>query len=130
MPLVLKLIYLYAVYVTYVSVVIVIQNKPVNFELFNSGFPRNYPILWNLFNAFMMFVELYVLMNRSYSMMSKYVYFAFTLYVILLVNGILSTWSVGSRELLLNILVFGLVFVINGFIILYPLKQTKYYNQP
>lgn len=129
MPFLLKLFLLASLYSIIATLFDFIQMKPMTFEYFNSGFPKNYPFIWYLYFLLFNIVTIAVYFKRSYSVLKKYLYLSVGVLAISLLNSIFSVIKLPAEQRIATILVYSFTYIFGGLIIIYQLKQKKYFNK-
>lgn len=129
MPFLLKLFLIVSLYVIVVTLIDFIQMKPMTFEYFNSGFPKNYPFIWYLYYLLFNIATVVVYFKRSYSVLKKYLYASIGVLVIALLNSIFFVINLPVEQRMATTLVYSFTYIFGGLIIIYQLKQRKYFNR-
>lgn len=129
MPLVLKgllIISLYSLLTTFTNF---IQLKPITTEYFNSGFPKNYPLVWYLYYLAFDAVTIYVYFHRSYTILKKYLYVVIGILILSLANSVYFVINLTPDQKTPVIIVYVFTYIFAALIFLYLLKQKKYFNK-
>lgn len=129
MPFLIKLLLIISLYSLVTTIQNLVQMKPIDFDYFNSGFPRNYPLVWYLYYLLLDVFTIVIFFKRSYSVLKKYVCFSIAILLIAFFNSIYSTANVLSEQRAVTTIIFGLTYAIVVLINLYLLKQKKYFNK-
>lgn len=129
MPFLVKLLLIVSLYSLVTTFLSFIQMKPITFEYFNSGFPKNYPLIWYLYYLLFDIVTIVVYFKRSYSVLTKYFYVSVGVLVIILLNSVYSVANLPSDQRVATTIVYALSYIFVGLILAYLLKQKKYFNK-
>lgn len=129
MPFLLKILLLISIYSFITTLLNFIQMKPVTFEFFNSGFPKNFPAIWYLYYLLFDIAAIVVYFKRSYSVLKKYIYASLGVLVIGVLNSIYSVINLPTEQKFAATLLYVFIYIFFGLIFVYQLKQRKYFNQ-
>ena len=113
------------------SVISLIGMKGVDFSYFGSEFPRSYPFIWNLYNVLMGGFGVYVFMRRSYSLLVNYTIVGAVLLVLSLINSFYYASSLSGQTQIIYAAtaVYGVTYLFAVLIMIYFLRQKKYFNK-
>ncbi len=128
MPFYLKIIFLLWLFGICDYVVNIVFNKPLLVEYFNTGFPKNMPLLWNLFWLLYSISYVAVYFKRSFSLLKKYLYLNIFVFVFNTLNGVFRIINTPEYRFF-NILAQLLVICIFFFTTKYLFGQKKYFNR-
>lgn len=130
MPLLLKILFIVAVWAIIGVVKDFIQLKPITYSYFNSGFPKNYPFVWYVFQLLIESAGIFVFLKRSYRWLKIYLITSLILTIPWLINQrfIISNFLPDQQRLLNIVVLSSYLFAI--LITIYLFKQKKYFNQP
>jgi len=131
MPLLLKILFVVSIYSFIMSVISLIGMKGVDFSYFGSEFPRSYPFIWNLYNVLMGGFGVYVFMRRSYSLLVNYTIVGAVLLVLSLINSFYYASSLSGQTQIIYAAtaVYGVTYLFAVLIMIYFLRQKKYFNK-
>ena len=130
MPLFLKILFIISAYSFIMSIVSLLRMEPIAVSYFGTGFPKDYPFIWYLFNVIVGGFGIYVYLNRSYSLLYKYVVFGIIMVIISLLNVFTSIGNeLKSEQIIAYVLIYGIVILITVLIMSYLLRQKKYFNK-
>ena len=129
MPFLLKILFLISVYSFVTTLLNFIQMKPVVFEYFNTGFPKNFPLIWYSYYLLFNIFTIIVYFKRSYSVLKKYLYVTLGVLVVALLNSIYFVINLPVEQRFATTLVYLFTYIFGGLIFIYQLKQKKYFNQ-
>lgn len=128
MPLPMKILLLVSVYSLFTTILDFVQLKPVIFEYFNSGFPKNYPIIWYVYNLLFNVATVAVYFKRSYSVLKKYIYITLGALGITALNSLYLIISAPLEQRSATTFTILFTFIFAGLIITYLLNQKKYFH--
>ncbi len=129
MPLLLKIIFIGSLFAIVEALFDIIQMKPILFDYFNSGFPKNFPVIWYAYSILINIFAIIVYLKRSYSLLKKYLYLTVGLLVIAFLNSAYSINFVPSEQKTAMMLMYTVFYVVAGLLVVYHFKQKKYFNQ-
>ncbi len=130
MPTFLKILFILNLISIVMNFTSLITIEKVPLSLFGTGFPENSPLIWHLINLSLIGFGTYVFLNRSYSLLKKYVLISVGMIVISILNSIYAYMNGIGETTILNLAIAnGLVILILGLILNYLLRQKKYFNQ-
>ena len=131
MPLLLKILFVVSIYSFIMSVISLIGMKGVDFSYFGSEFPRSYPFIWNVYNILMGGFGVYVFMRRSYSLLVNYTIVGAVLLVLSLINSFYYASSLSGQTQIIYAAtaVYGVTYLFAVLIMIYFLRQKKYFNK-
>ncbi len=129
MPLLLKVIFVFNVLSLVTTFVNFIQIKPIVFEYFNSGFPKDFPVIWYLYLLVLHLAAVSIYIKRSFSLLKKYLSVVFIIYFLGFLNSAYLVINLPNEQKIGMSLINLLIYLFLGFILVYQLKQTKYFNQ-
>lgn len=129
MPFLMKLLFILSLYSLITTLLNLIQMKPITFQYFNSGFPKNYPFIWYLYYLLFSMATIIVYFKRSYAVLKKYLYVSIGILVISLLNSVYSIVSFPAEQRVASIFVYTFTYIFGGLIFAYLLSQKKYFNK-
>jgi len=129
MPFLMKLLLLVSLYVLVTTILDFIQMKPVAFGYFNSSFPRNYPLIWYLYNILFGIFSIIVYFKRSYSVLTKYLCVSAGILAVGLLNSAYFVVNLPVEKRIVTVVVYAVGYVFAGLIFAYLLQQKKYFNK-
>lgn len=129
MPFSMKLLLIADLYLLVTTFLGLVQMKPIAFEYFNSGFPKNYPLVWHSYSVLLYIATIVVYFKRSYSVLMKYLYVSIAILVISGLNSIYSVANLPSEQRMTMTITSAFIYIIAGLILVYLSKQKKYFNR-
>ena len=129
MPLLLKIIFIGSLFAIVEALFDIIQMKPILFDYFNSGFPKNFPVIWYAYSILINIFAIIVYLKRSYSLLKKYLYLTVGLLVIAFLNSAYSINFVPAEQKTAMMLMYAAFYIVAGLLVVYHFKQKKYFNQ-
>ena len=119
-----------SVFSLFTSFISLIRMQEVNFSYFGTGFPKNYPLIWNIYSVFMGILSIYVYMKRSYSLLLKYTVLGSILIAISILNSIYFVFAqTNQTQIVFTMIIYGIGYFLAVLIMLYVLCQKKYFNK-
>lgn len=129
MSILLKLLFGYSAFTFLKTIFDLFQNKPIGFEYFNTGFPNNYPYIWYIYIIFMNIWLIFVFLKRSYSLLVKYFVISLLVGIPGIINMFVNIFNYPEESLPTLLLVNIIILSLGGLLIIYTLKQKKYFNK-
>lgn len=129
MPFLLKILLILSLYSLATTFFDFVNMKPIAFEYFNSGFPKNFPLAWYLYLLLFNIFTIVVYFKRSYSVLKKYLYITLGVLVVAIFNSIYSVINLPVEQRMMVAIVYAFTYVFGGLIFVYLLKQKKYFNR-
>ena len=129
MPFLLKILFIFSLYSLFVALLSFMQLKPVSFEYFNSGFPKNYIFIWYLYTVSMSLFGVVVFLKRSYSVLKKYMYLSTVILTLYIFNSIYLVTNMLPNQRMAATLVYVITYMFAILILVYILNQKKYFNK-
>lgn len=129
MPFLMKLFLIAGLYLLVTTFLDFIQMKPIAFDYFSSGFPKDYPLVWYLYNLLFSIFTIVVFFKRSYSVFMKYLYISVAVQVIGGLNSIYFVVNLPSDQRMMVTITYAFIYLITGSFFVYLLKQKKYFNK-
>lgn len=129
MPFLMKLLLIVSLYSLVTTLLDFIQMKPIAFEYFGSGFPKNYPFIWYLYLVLFNIFGIVVYFKRSYSVLKKYLYISLGVLAIAILNSIYFVLNLPAEQRMLTVIVYVFTYIFGGLIFFYLLNQKKYFNR-
>jgi tryptophan-rich sensory protein len=129
MPFLLKLLFIGSVVTLISQLVDMFQLKPIKFEYFHSGFPKNFPIVWYAYSVLMQVVTMMVYLRRSYGLLKKYTNFTVGLLAIHFLHVVYLFINLPAEQRASSIVTYIIIYFFVALLVIYPLKQKKYFNK-
>ena len=129
MPLLLKILLLLTLYLLVTAILDFIQMKPVAFEYFNTGFPKNFTVIWYIYSLLFDIATIIVYFKRSYTILKKYLYISLGIVVVSIFNSIYFVANLPAEQRLATTLVYLFSYVFGALLFVYQLNQKKYFNK-
>lgn len=129
MPFLLKILLLITLYSLVTTALYFIQMKPVAFDYFNTGFPKNYPAVWYIYYLLFNIATIIVYFKRSYTVLKKYLYITLGFLVIAIFNSIYFIANLPAEQRLATTFVCLFTYFFGALIFVYQLNQKKYFNR-
>lgn len=129
MPFLLKLLFIGSAGVLMSHLVDIFQLKPIEFDYFNSGFPKNFPVIWYAYSVLIEIITMLVYLKRSYGLLKKYTYFSVGVLAIHLLHVGYLVMSLPVEQRLIPTLTYVITYIFVTLLVIYPLRQKKYFNK-
>lgn len=129
MPFLMKLLLIVSLYSLVTTLIDFIQMKPIAFEYFGSGFPKNYPFIWYLYLILFNIFGVVVYFKRSLSVLKKYLYISLGVLTISILNSIYFVLNLPTEQRILTVIVYVFTYAFGGLIFFYLFNQKKYFNK-
>jgi len=130
MPFLLKLLTVLSIYSLFTIFIDFIQMKPISFAYFNTGFPKNYPVIWYIYQAGFKIITLLIYFKRSYSALITLLKVTIGFLIITLFYSIYSISNLPEQQKIPVLFVLIFTYFFGGLIFVYLYNQKKYFNKP
>lgn len=129
MPFLLKILLIISIGASISALLNLIKMKPVQFEYFGSGFPKNVPVVWYLYYLLFNIATILVYFKRSFSLLKKYLYFSIGVLFISALNSVYFVINLPQAQKMPTTFVYLFTYIFGGLIFWYLYKQRQYFNK-